>query len=108
MPRHNPKTTPQLEQKPRVEMEFCVSCYLPHALTLIGEVLQGHAHDDGFQLVLRPGGAGSFDVRVNGSPVYSKGEGDPLPGMKDIWGSREDASPSHPARILSPKPGSCC
>ena len=91
-----------------MEMEFCVPCYLPHALSLIGEVLQGHAHDDGFQLVLRPGGAGSFDVRVGGSRVYSKGERDPLPAVEDILGSRKDASPSNPAKTRSPKPGSCC
>ncbi len=66
------------------EIEFCVSCYLPDALSLTDALLEKHVHDEGFALKLVPGASGQFDVRRDDRVVYSKEETKRLPTAREI------------------------
>ena len=91
------------ENVTRYEMNFCVACYLPDALPLIGGVLKEHAHDEGFQLTMVPGASGSFDVVVNGKPIYSKAKSGRLPTLGDLG-----IGNGVPAAPLKMAPGKDC
>ncbi len=73
-----------MENKKNYEMEFCVSCYLQHAIKLVENVLLAHEHDNNFILILRPGAAGSFLIKQDGKTIYSKKETGHLPVPEDI------------------------
>ncbi|MDG6950200.1 MAG: Rdx family protein [Nitrososphaerota archaeon] len=83
-------------------LDFCVSCYLPDALPVIQGLLERHAHDEAFHLVLTPGPAGSFEVKQGGKVVYSKAKSGRLPTLSDL-GLPDSDTPSSSAKRKS-----CC
>lgn len=68
----------------KYEMQFCVGCYLPDALALVQNLLEGNPHDENFSLTLIPGESGSFDVKRDEQLVYSKKANGRLPTAKDL------------------------
>ena len=58
--------------KPRVEIEYCAQCrWLLRAAWMAQELLTTFDQEIG-ELVLRPGTGGIFEVRVNGTLVWSR------------------------------------
>jgi selT/selW/selH-like putative selenoprotein len=85
-------------------MDFCVACYLPDAVPLIQGLLEQHAHDPSFRLVLTPGPSGSFEVRRDGQMMYSKAKSGRLPTHQDL--GIPGATATAPQSTASGKP--CC
>ncbi len=68
----------------KYEMQFCVGCYLPNALSLAQSLLENSPHDESFSLTLLPGEPESFDVRKDDTVVYSKKKSGRLPTAQDL------------------------
>lgn len=87
----------------RYEIKFCVSCYAPHAMELARKLLEANAHVQDFTVVLASGAPGEYTVSRDGQPVFTRGEGKPLP-------SAEDIVPETRRLLFGPKrpEGDCC
>jgi selT/selW/selH-like putative selenoprotein len=89
----------------KYEMQFCVGCYLDEAVALTRSILETSPHDETFSLTLVPGAAGSFEVKKDGSVVFSKKRVGRLPTGRDL-GVAERGTDSDPAGATAAE--KCC
>jgi selenoprotein W-related protein len=69
---------------PRVEIEYCRQCrWLLRAAWMAQELLTTFENDVG-GVTLVPGLGGVFDVRVDGTPIWSRSERHRFPDIKEL------------------------
>jgi selenoprotein W-related protein len=74
----------QAPHKPRVEIEYCSQCrFILRASWLAQELLFTFGEELG-EVALRPGSGGIFEVRLDGSLIWSKKEQGRFPDSKDL------------------------
>jgi selT/selW/selH-like putative selenoprotein len=66
------------------KMQFCVGCYLEHAMSLAQSIMENNPHAKEFSLTLFPGESGSFDITKDNQLIYSKKASGRLPTTKDL------------------------
>jgi selenoprotein W-related protein len=73
-----------MTRQPRVEIEYCTQCrWLLRAAWLAQELLTTFEADIG-EVALQPGTGGTFEVRVDGSTVWSRKEEGRFPEAKEL------------------------
>jgi selenoprotein W-related protein len=71
-------------RKPRIEIEYCSQCrFILRASWLAQELLFTFGEELG-EVALRPGSGGIFEVRLDGSLIWSKKEQGRFPDSKDL------------------------
>ncbi len=69
---------------PRVEIEYCTQCrWLLRAAWMAQELLTTFEQELG-EVALVPGSGGIFEVRVEGTTVWSRKEWERFPEMKEL------------------------
>jgi len=69
---------------PRVEIEYCTQCrWLLRAAWMAQELLTTFEQELG-EVALVPGSGGIFEVRVEGTTVWSRKERERFPEMKEL------------------------
>ncbi|MEC4687237.1 MAG: SelT/SelW/SelH family protein [Nitrospirota bacterium] len=69
---------------PRVEIEYCTQCrWLLRAAWMAQELLTTFEQELG-EVALVPGSGGIFEVRVEGTTVWSRKERERFPDMKEL------------------------
>lgn len=69
---------------PRVEIEYCTQCrWLLRAAWMAQELLTTFEQELG-EVALVPGSGGIFEVRVEGTTVWSRKERERFPDMKEV------------------------
>lgn len=69
---------------PRVEIEYCTQCrWLLRAAWVAQELLTTFEQELG-EVALVPGSGGIFEVRVEGTTVWSRKERERFPDMKEL------------------------
>lgn len=69
---------------PRVEIEYCTQCrWLLRAAWMAQELLTTFEQELG-EVALVPGSGGIFEVRVEGTTVWSRKEQERFPDMKEL------------------------
>lgn len=77
--------------KPRVEIEYCTQCrWLLRAAWMAQELLTTFETDLG-EVALRPGAGGVFEVRVDGTAVWSRAGEGRFPEIKELKQRVRDA-----------------
>jgi len=71
-------------RSPRVEIEYCSQCnFLLRAAWMAQELLNTFRDEVG-EVALVPGGGGNFDVRVDGTTVFSRKQVGRFPESKEL------------------------
>lgn len=92
-----------MENKPRVEIEYCRQCgFMLRATWMAQELLKTFEEELG-EVALRPGGGGHFIVRVDGRQLFSRKESGRYPEARELKELVRDAIGSekhvgHPGR----------
>ena len=69
---------------PRIEIEYCTQCrWLLRAAWMAQELLTTFEQELG-EVALVPGSGGIFEVRVEGTTVWSRKERERFPDMKEL------------------------
>ena len=70
--------------RPRVEIEYCTQCrWLLRAAWMAQELLTTFEAEIG-EVALVPGTGGVFEVRVDGTPLWSRAERGRFPDVKEL------------------------
>jgi selenoprotein W-related protein len=70
--------------RPRIEIEYCTQCrWLLRAAWMAQELLSTFEHEVG-GVTLIPGGGGVFDVRVEGTRIWSRQQEGRFPDIKEL------------------------
>jgi selenoprotein W-related protein len=73
-----------MAERPRIEIEYCTECrWLLRAAWMAQELLTSFAAELG-GVALIPGSGGVFDVRLDGSLVWSRAERRRFPDIKEL------------------------
>ena len=73
-----------MEQKPRIEIQYCTQCHwLLRAAWMAQELLTTFEAELG-EVALIPGTGGIFEVRVDGVTLWSRGEQERFPDIKEL------------------------
>jgi selenoprotein W-related protein len=92
-----------MENKPRVEIEYCCQCgFMLRAAWMAQELLKTFEEELN-EVALKPGSGGHFIVRVNGRQLFSRKEAGRYPDAKELKELVRDAIGSdkhvgHPGR----------
>jgi selenoprotein W-related protein len=71
-------------RQPRLEIEYCTQCrWLLRAAWMAQELLTTFEAELG-EVALVPGKGGIFEVRLNGEPIFSRGELGRFPESKEL------------------------
>jgi selenoprotein W-related protein len=71
-------------RRPRVEIEYCTQCrWLLRAAWMAQELLTTFEAELG-EVALVPGTGGVFEVRVDGTPLWSRAERGRFPDVKEL------------------------
>lgn len=71
-------------RRPRVEIEYCTGCrWLPRGAWVQQELLQTFEEELG-EVALIPGSGGVFDVRVDGTLLWSRADEGRFPELKEL------------------------
>jgi selenoprotein W-related protein len=69
---------------PRLEIEYCTQCrWLLRAAWMAQELLTTFEAEIG-EVALVPGKGGIFEVRLNGTPIFSRGDAGRFPESKEL------------------------
>lgn len=80
-----------MAKHPRVEIEYCTQCrWLLRAAWLAQELLSTFAADLG-EVALLPGSGGTFEVRVDGTTIWSRATERRFPEAKELKQRVRDA-----------------
>ena len=99
-----------MENKPRVEIEYCRQCgFMLRATWMAQELLKTFEEELG-EVALRPGSGGHFIVRVDGRQLFSRKEAGRYPEARELKELVRDAIGSarevgHPRRSDVPTSG---
>lgn len=70
--------------RPRIEIEYCTQCrWLLRAAWMAQELLTTFEAELG-EVALIPGSGGTFEVRIDGSPIWSHAEQKRFPEIKEL------------------------
>lgn len=73
-----------MPKTPRVEIEYCTQCrWLLRAAWLAQELLSTFAGDLG-EVALQPGSGGVFEVRIDGTTIWSRATEKRFPEAKEL------------------------
>jgi selenoprotein W-related protein len=73
-----------MSKRPRVEIEYCTQCrWLLRAAWMAQELLTTFESEIG-GVVLVPGSGGIFDVRIDGTPIWSRAIQGRFPDIKEL------------------------
>ena len=71
-------------REPRLEIEYCTQCrWLLRAAWMAQELLTTFEAEIG-EVALVPGKGGIFEIRLNGTPIFSRGEASRFPESKEL------------------------
>jgi selenoprotein W-related protein len=70
--------------RPRIEIEYCTQCrWLLRAAWMAQELLSTFEQETG-GVTLVPGSGGVFEIRVDGTPIWSRQEEGRFPEIKEL------------------------
>lgn len=73
-----------MHRTPRIEVEYCTQCRWMLRAAWTAQELLTTFQDAAGEVALIPGTGGIFEVRVDGTPVWSRKEEGRFPEMKEL------------------------